>query len=67
MILVDIEIQKDNKRLTYFPYILTGAFKGINKAFNNKKDLINYLKTENLKINQITHTNYNLVCNQLPF
>ena len=67
MCLVDIEINKENEKIIYFPYILTGTFRGINKSFNNKKDLKEYLKNENLIINKITHTNYNLQCNQLPF
>lgn len=67
MCLVDIEIQKENEKIVFFPYLLTGAFRGINESFNNKKDLKEYLKKENLIVNKITHTNYNLVCNQLPF
>lgn len=67
MILCDIEIIKDNKKIIYFPYILTGAFKGISKSFTNKNKLKEYLQKENLQINKIIHINYNCNYAKIPF
>lgn len=59
----NLQIEKNNNKIIYF----LSDEKSCYTSFTNKINLITYIKNNNIKICKITHINYNLQCNQLPF
>lgn len=54
---IHLQVEKDNKKITYTIYDIYGAL----KVTTSKEDLKHYINMFNMKIVDITHINYN--CN----
>ena len=59
----NLQIEKDDNKIIYF----LSDEKSCYVSFKNKNNLISYIKMHDIKICKMTHINYNLKCNQLPF